>query len=401
MRIIPSHAFRDISRLKHLDISNNEIFRLEAGSFSGVTEHLQGLNLSKNKLTTASLIQEFSRTLWKALIHLNLSHNHMQRIDEGLLSNMVKLEQLDVSSNHLRAVCESDFRQLNSLQMLDLSHNAIHKVDIKAFTWTRSLAVLDLQHQSTDRKSLEFNGVHDCSPQIHIEKLYLSHTKVADSNFWQLLQNLPFLRRLHADDAGLSMLMSGGFRLTNLSHISLQNNYFYEVFPRAFSGLEKSLVSLNLRNNRFYTLDECIFKNLKSLKLIDVSHNNIDCSCKMHWLFDWLKRSADRHLVYKHHRHHLQCRSPSKYRNINFEIAMRNLTCERSTSIICASPRITSLASKWNPLSYKWIFIVVMLISACIPLFILFFIIYIFFSIIKSLSIKKTQQTTNKSTTAI
>ena len=33
-----------------MDISNNEIFRLEAGSFSGVTEHLQGLNLSKNKL---------------------------------------------------------------------------------------------------------------------------------------------------------------------------------------------------------------------------------------------------------------------------------------------------------------------------------------------------------------
>lgn len=403
MKIIPSHAFRDLSSLKYLDISNNEIFFLEVNSFSGVTEHLQGLNLSKNKLTTISVMQEFSRTLWKTLVYLSLSHNHIHHIDEGFLSNMVNLEHLDLSSNHLTTISESDFEHLENLQTLDLSQNAIHTVGIKAFMWTRSLTVLDLQNQATDRNSLEFTGVHDYSTQLHIQKLYLSHTKLTDSNFWQLLQALPFLRHLHADDTGLSMLMSGGFRSTNLSHISLQNNRFYEVFPGSFVGLDKSLESLNLRNNHLYTLDECVFKDLKSLKIIDVSRNHIDCSCTMYWLFDWLKSGSGRNLVYNHvaDRQHLKCSSPQQYRNVNFQTAMKNLTCERRTSIICASSKTTSLAAKWNPLSYRWTFIAVMLILACIPSFILVFIIHILVSILKSVSSEKWQRTKTEATAAV
>ncbi|XP_061185824.1 slit homolog 1 protein-like [Saccostrea echinata] len=357
MTVIPAHAFRDLAHLLELDISKNELNKIETHSFSGVTEHIRQLNLSRNKLTAVSILEEFSRTQWIALQHLNLSDNNINHLEEAIFKKMEKLIHLDLSSNGLTSISASNFQHLHNLQKLDLSRNSLHSVDIKAFTWTRSLNVLDLQRQATDRKPTDFTNAHDNSIKLNIKKINLSHTRLIDSNFWQFLQRVPVLKHLHAAHSGLSMLMPGGFRQTKLTHISLQNNYIYELFPETFSGLEDSLEILNLKSNRLSKIDERVFKNLRSLKVIDLSLNQIECNCTMQWFWEWLKlnSTADSVLGHSSHRYNLKCSNFYENGDINFETAMSDLECENDTRRINVNVTSTPLISVDKQQSFNWV----------------------------------------------
>ncbi|XP_062599871.1 leucine-rich repeat-containing protein 70-like [Saccostrea cucullata] len=386
MTVIPAHAFRDLAHLEDLDISENELNKIETHSFSGVTDHIRQLNLSRNKLTSRSILQEFSRTQWIALQYLNLSYNSIDHLEEAIFKKMEKLLHLDLSSNGLQSISASNFQHLHHLQKLDLSRNSLHSVDIKAFIWTKSLSVLNLQHQETGKQQMDFTNAHDNSVKLSIKKIILSHTRLRDSNFWQLLQRVPYLKHLHAAHSGLSVLIPGGFRQTKLTHVSLHHNHIYELFPDTFSGLEDSLEILNLKNNRLNKLDELMVKNLKSLKVIDISLNRIECNCSMQWFLKWLKLNSEEDSVLEHlnHGYDLKCSNLSEGGNINFETAMSDLKCENDTRRNRVNSTSTPLTSPNKQLSSNWVSMTAIFISAFLPTVILALIVLILISILRS-----------------
>ncbi|XP_062616720.1 leucine-rich repeat-containing protein 70-like [Saccostrea cucullata] len=382
MTVIPAHAFRDLAHLEDLDISENELNKIETHSFSGVTDHIRQLNLSRNKLTSHSILQEFSRTQWITLQYLNLSYNFIDHLEEAIFKKMEKLLHLDLSSNGLQSISASNFQHLHHLQRLDLSRNSLHSVDIKAFTWTKSLSVLDLHHQVTEKQEMDFTNAHDNSVKLSIKKIILSHTRLRDSNFWQLLQRLSYLKHLHAAHSGLSVLIPGGFRQTKLTHVSLHHNDIYELFPDTFSGLEDSLEILNLRNNRLNKLDELVVKNLRSLKVIDISLNRIECNCSMQWFLKWLKLNSKEDSVLEHlkHGYDLKCSNLSEGGDTNFETAMSDLKCENDTRRNRVNSTSAPLTSPNRQLSSNWLSMTVIFISAFLPTVILALIVFILIS---------------------
>lgn len=385
MAIIPARAFNDLTHLHTLDLSKNELRMLEDNCFSGVTEHLRSLDLSENKLTTISILQEFSKTSWKNLKKLSLSFNQLAFLNHGLFITMENLEHLDLSSNKFSEVRASDFKHLTHLESLDLSENNLVTLSVEALTFTKVLMKLDLQYQRTGTNTLEFTDIDRLKEKPRVQKLYLSNTKLSDSNFWQILQHLPRLSYLHADNSGLSMLTPNEFKNTNLSYISIRHNHLFKLFEGTFSGLEQTLESINLRNNRLNGVEECVFKHLKVLKFLDLSSNLFDCTCGLQWFSDWLKipklGPAFDHLI---HRYDIKCNTPWKFHDRNFETVMKSLGCESKSQKSCAQSTGQVMYSSQENFSWNWTFTLIMVVSVILPALFLCFVTTLLISMARS-----------------
>lgn len=385
MAIIPARAFNDLTHLHTLDLSKNELRMLEDNCFSGVTKHLRSLDLSENKLTTISILQEFSKTSWKNLKKLSLSFNQLAFLNHGLFITMENLEHLDLSSNKFSEVRASDFKHLTHLESLDLSENNLVTLSVEALTFTKVLMKLDLQYQRTGTNTLEFTDIDRLKEKPRVQKLYLSNTKLSDSNFWQILQHLPRLSYLHADNSGLSMLTPNEFKNTNLSYISIRHNHLFKLFEGTFSGLEQTLESINLRNNRLNGVEECVFKHLKVLKFLDLSSNLFDCTCSLQWFSDWLKipklGPAFDHLI---HRYDIKCNTPWKFHDRNFETVMKSLECESKSQKSCVQSTGQVMYSKKENFSWNWTFTLIMVVSVILPALFLCFVTTLLISMARS-----------------
>lgn len=385
MAFIPARAFNDLTHLHTLDLSKNELRMFEDNCFSGVTEHLRSLDLSENKLTTISILQEFSKTSWKNLKKLSLSFNQLAFLNHGLFITMENLEHLDLSSNKFSEVRASDFKHLTHLESLDLSENNLVTLSVEALTFSNVLMKLDLQYQRTGTNTLEFTDIDRLKEKPRVQKLYLSNTKLSDSNFWQILQHLPRLSYLHADNSGLSMLTPDEFKNTNLSYISIRHNHLFKLFDGTFSGLEQTLESINLRNNRLNGVEECVFKHLKVLKFLDLSSNLFDCTCGLQWFSDWLKipklGPAFDHLI---HRYDIKCNTPWKFHDRNFETVMKSLGCESKSQKSCVQSTGQVMYSKKENFSWNWTFTLIMVVSVILPALFLCFVTTLLISMARS-----------------
>lgn len=384
--VFPSLAIRDLVHLEMFDISANNIRILEDGCFSGVTEHLQELNLSRNRLMTISILREFTRTRWKELTSLDLSFNQVAILDHSLFEKMKALKHLDLSSNKLATIGGKALKHLTNLQSIDLSANKLLVLNVCTLTFSKVLEKLDLQHQDTGSQSMEFKEVHGLNKNLNIKKIYLSNTKLSDSNFWQFLQHLPYLSELYADSSGLSMIIPGEFANTNLTFISLRHNHIHKLFVGTFTGLENTLETLNLGGNRLNEFDECVFKDLKALRHLDFSQNHLDCTCNLQWFIDWQNDifSQEPDFDYIFHLFDLKCNTPSKFQDIYVQIALENLTCNIETPKNCNNFLSTTEDFKHNQANMSWVSVVVFITSVILPSFVLCFVSYLLFSMIRT-----------------
>ena len=99
---IPQHLFADLLRLDLLDLSYNNLTKVENIWFQDVSSGLKSLNLS---------------------------HNVLHHLGANNLSSLESVEDLDLSYNSITTVHEQAFQSLhNSLQLLNLSYNQVPKV---------------------------------------------------------------------------------------------------------------------------------------------------------------------------------------------------------------------------------------------------------------------------------
>lgn len=114
--------------LKTLDLSKNHMIRLDTHTFKHL-KRLNRLNLGNNHL---SLNEENFKFL-KNLRYLDLSKNHIQYLPSNLLAGVTELELINLEDNNLRTIdaCVFDSVQKNSLSRkyfptkIDLTGNSI------------------------------------------------------------------------------------------------------------------------------------------------------------------------------------------------------------------------------------------------------------------------------------
>ncbi|VDN08264.1 unnamed protein product [Thelazia callipaeda] len=138
-RLLPD-TFAGLNQLKWLDLSNNRLFAMAEHVFDDVPA-LQSLDLSKNNFTTFSPDTFVSMT---ALTHLDLSSNSLVSPSFTGLSN---LQYLNISNNLLHQVIPTNYRTLNSLIELDLSYNRMMELSTSSFDGLYSLQILQITHQ--------------------------------------------------------------------------------------------------------------------------------------------------------------------------------------------------------------------------------------------------------------
>lgn len=120
IRYLENGTFREVPRLKLLDIQNSKLFAIESGAFGGL----------------------------EILEEIFLGFNTINFLPDGIFAGMFRLEVIQVRSNPLRdrSISENTFRNLTSLRFIDMSE-----------TWLTTLPI-DLFQDCTNLQNVIFHN---------------------------------------------------------------------------------------------------------------------------------------------------------------------------------------------------------------------------------------------------
>ncbi|KAF5276834.1 hypothetical protein FQA39_LY06386 [Lamprigera yunnana] len=261
LRDIVDSPFRNLSRLKMLNLSENLIETLDKTIFTGMTE-LLSLDLATNKLS--ALKSEYFIPL-SSLQYLNLSNNLLQVLNEACCDSLQRLRHLDVSQNRLARVAPGSL-QLPSLSHLVLAGNT-------ALGKSRSPSVLiglGKRLQNVDVSNIGLKQVPEAI--IHSIKTLILFKNSIHYIGCGHLDSYPLLKLLDFRGNDLEIIEDDALgRLDLLSILYLSDNKLHS-FPR---HLPESLKMLFLENNKIESLLRGDFQGMLLLETLILSDNKI------------------------------------------------------------------------------------------------------------------------------
>ncbi|XP_015912047.2 carboxypeptidase N subunit 2 [Parasteatoda tepidariorum] len=335
-----------------LAVVNGSILSLDDGVFSGLD--VRAIQLSSVGLNSVSpmAFQGLERTLSS----LNLEMNELTDVPTQSLKRLNNLKELDLSRNRITEVPDLAFSGL-TLTTLKLADNSL-KISDSAFKGLEA-SLHNLNLKGTGQIQMP-NAVKQLSE--------LSFLDISQNKFAQLLpdefQNLKQLTALTLERNMVSYVDPRAFNGLNgtLSSLSLLNNKI-EEFPTlairplaqlrvldmgfnrmkmipedAFIG-NQLLTLLALDGNPLSTLTETSFTHLNStLRGLSVGGSTLICDCKLRWIIEWVKKYDLQ--VTSRERNPQYCGRPSTFRRrILPQMSPSELKCdEEATPSTTASP---------------------------------------------------------------
>ncbi|XP_013394285.1 chondroadherin-like protein [Lingula anatina] len=241
--VVPNNAFRNLQKLKKLDLSRSYINAIEDGAFLGV-EGLQELTFYGNMLSEVPI---------------------------NALKGLIKLRTLTFDSNRISKVPAAAFQTLTSLQELQLSRNNLNAAD------------------AIDKQA--FVGVGN---NLKTLGFYYSYLPSVPSEAFAPLTALNYLDISYNQ---ITKLPPGALSsLTNLTQLSLSANPL-EFSADMFQGIEDRLEYILIRTFGFTELPLEPLKTLKRLQWVDASSNNFTTLTKetfegldiQRFTFNWMQ----------------------------------------------------------------------------------------------------------------
>ncbi|XP_056157051.1 matrix-remodeling-associated protein 5 [Lampris incognitus] len=233
------------------------------------------------------------RGISKQTERINLGFNTINRITDGSLAGLGKLELLMVHGNNIHSLPNGAFRDLTSLQMLKMSYNKLSEIN---------------------RYTLE--------------------------GLWALA-------RLHLDHNRLEYIHPDAFQgLTSLRLVQLEGNRLQQLHPATFATFSlmdhfhiSTLRHLYLSENGLMSLPSRLLATMPQLENLYLHGNPWTCDCQMSWLHDWDKNSpgvlkCKKDRAYPGGQLCPMCSSPKHLRRKEL-LGVENM--------VCSSPVISSL----------------------------------------------------------
>ncbi|XP_060682290.1 tsukushi [Hemiscyllium ocellatum] len=280
-------------------------FSLTKVDCSGVGPQLTGvpipldtsyLDLSSNHLKTISPLM-FTGPGYTTLVSLDLSYNEIIGMPFNTFSKLRYLETLNLSHNSLEVLEEGIFSNL-PLGEIDLSANKLHDINFDIFTSKGHGKPLSVD-LSDNRITTVVRSLDKSVPNIY--SLDLSENKL-ESVPTRYLSGVP-LRYLYLGHNLISSIPENAFTgLQELTHLSLRNlPRLMELSPNSFKGLQNlqvldlsscvnlkfvnvavfgglsSLQELYLEKSGVATLSSNILNYLPSIKRISVGTSLMRC----------------------------------------------------------------------------------------------------------------------------
>ncbi|XP_060992918.1 extracellular matrix protein 2-like [Dama dama] len=285
---IPAHTFLGLPNLEWLDLSKNKLdaLGLHPHAFKNLTR-LKRLNLDGNSLSTVP-------TLPASLQELKLNDNHLQGLEHSSFRGLSQLLTLEVEGNRLHdgnisplafqplrslLYLRLDRNQLRtippglpaSLQELHLGTNIIEEVREGTLNHSCSLSVLVLSNNRLQEDRLAPRAWIDL-PKL--EALDLSYNRLVHVPSF-LPRGLRHLmlhhNRIERIPGYVFAHMKPGLESLHLAHNSLREDGIHSV---SFLGLQASLAELLLDHNQLQAIPKGLL-GLRALQVLRLSHNKI------------------------------------------------------------------------------------------------------------------------------
>lgn len=303
---IDGNAFRNVSVVQKIKISNSHIPDLDPDTFSdcvnlrtlsfsgsviGNFEYLKSESIEEFHLTNCSLKHISNKHIdnLSELTYLNLAHNFITEINASTFSNAVNLEELNLAHNHITEIPANLFENNSELSILTLSYNPltkftvnimsdIDKLVMKSCKLTEFSSSLGANLDLLEYLDLSGNHISYLAPDSFANLGGLQYLDLSNNSLSSLhpdtFKTNTKLEKLILDNNPLGFLpilaSSGNFEIY---HFSCHSCHLNSVEDAAFVNMP-GVVTLRLSDNRLSSFKA--IKSLHGLKELDLSNNLIE-----------------------------------------------------------------------------------------------------------------------------
>lgn len=280
---LSEEAFKNASKLRELNLSGNPMF---ASELSAVLQHLPVLRkLSLSNCSLRRLPEAFENL--EQLEELDISHNPLSDAFVRMLKPLKSLEYLDMSYCSLGYVGNNTFTLMDSLKKLIMSGNKLHRLEEGLFTNLTRLESLELN--DCGLKNPIDPEIFGDSVYINIVELKLSKNPLTVPDEGPLLpKQLSGLESLDLSYCDISRVNENLFSLNpNLTSLNLSNNKISGTGNLASLKKLQILEHLDLSNNNLTTIHPRVFKANPRLLSVNLIGNPFICNCSIVDMWDW------------------------------------------------------------------------------------------------------------------
>ncbi|NXM70241.1 TLR5 protein, partial [Serilophus lunatus] len=283
-------AFRNLPNLRILDLGYNKILQLDLDAFVGLPS-LTVLRLFNNYLGDSILEEHYFQDL-KSLEELDLSGNEITKLQpHPLFYNLKALKTVNLKFNKISNLCQSNLTSFRGKLFLFFSLSSNHLYKTEKVDWTKcpnpfqniTFNTLDLSGNGWGTETVQnfctaIEGTQISSlilgPHTMGSGFGFHNLKNPDSNTFAGLARSD-LSFLDISKGFIFVLNSLVFQsLGNLNFLILSKNKINQIQRQAFFGLG-NLKLLNLSGNLLGELYDYTFEGLRSVRYIDLQQNHI------------------------------------------------------------------------------------------------------------------------------
>ncbi|XP_024221194.1 carboxypeptidase N subunit 2-like isoform X1 [Bombus impatiens] len=324
-------TFLDMTRLNHLDISDNSIEHLPLNLFFSL-HAVTRIRLSKNLLGELHRSQFLST---RNLRILDASSNRLQTLPESLFLSTTSLVLLDLSCNQLSSFASETFRGLSTLEELLLGKNRLSILPVDLFKDLTNLKYLGLEENrlkqlpdelfraqaSLQELNVRGNQLTEISasllaPLERLRSLEMSNNKIARVNIGYRFVGLSWLGSVERTSTGtqpytklntgtilkfywfgetgvvckwyrkpvtwrVSRLVKLDFSVSALEPPEQSASRFVRGYAESAQTLESNYLS---------SLPPRIFDTVQFIEQLRLARNPWHCDCAVSYLAMWLQR---------------------------------------------------------------------------------------------------------------
>ncbi|CAH1158481.1 unnamed protein product [Phyllotreta striolata] len=264
LKNIEVEAFAELFELEELYLSNNEIFRLPATALIN-NRDLITLNLDNNPL------KSFALNTSDSLETLSLKNCQLETFDEDSTRKLTSLNDLVLSHNNIRNINSKALSHMSELSVIDLSYNKLTNLDDNVFAENRKLIKITLDGNDLQRlPNFYLNNNEDFS--LNTFSCKNCNLSALSSSVFENMEGMIYLE---LSQNKLKNVDSSFEKITSLKLLDISHNDIEYLAPQAFVK-NSHLESLNIAGNPLISLNPEVFANNTDLRDIDARNASLE-----------------------------------------------------------------------------------------------------------------------------